>query len=217
MIKKILFVLWVILLGVAIYFYTQAGIPLRDYPELIKAFIGRFGFWGPFLYIIIYAIRPLVFFPATILTTVSGVIFGPWLGILYTIIGENMSANFAFVIGRYFGRNIVKENEKGMVKKLDKSFRENGFITVLLMRLLYFPFDLTNYVCGLSAVRHRDYALATFVGILPGLTTFVLLGSSFMDPRNLVITAVVFFGGLGLSFKLKKKHNHLAALKDKIS
>jgi uncharacterized membrane protein YdjX (TVP38/TMEM64 family) len=205
---------WLGVIAYAIKFYLQADIPLAEYPERVREYLAQYGAWGPILYMFIYAIRPIVFFPATILTAASGLIFGPIYGILYTIIGENLSANFAFLIGRYFGRDFVKDHEHGMLKHLDRSFKENGFITVLLMRLLYFPFDLTNYLSGLSGVRHRDYALATFIGIIPGLTTFVLLGSSFASPINLVMTGVVFFVGLAISFRLKKKHSHFAAIKN---
>jgi len=198
--------------AVAIYYYFKLDIPLKEYPEMVQGFIFQFGVWGPVLYILIYAIRPIVFFPATILTIASGLLFGPWLGILYTIIGENMSANLAFFMGRYFGRSFVAEKEKGFIKKVDAKIRENGFMTVLLMRLLYFPFDLTNYGCGLTSVKHKDYFWATVIGIMPGLTTFVLLGSSFTDWRNLIFTGVVFVLGLGISAVLKKRYKDFAEL-----
>jgi uncharacterized membrane protein YdjX (TVP38/TMEM64 family) len=212
--KSILLILWVLVIIYFVHFYITSGIPLSEYPDYIRSFIGRFGVWGPFLYIIVYAIRPLIFFPATILTTVSGLLFGPWWGILYTVVGENMSANFAFLLGRYFGRDFIAEREHGLLKKMDGQFRENGFITVLLMRLLYFPFDLTNYLSGLSAVRHRDYALATFIGIIPGLVTFVLLGSSFMNPLNLIFTGLTFVAGIVISYFLKKRHTKFSQLKN---
>lgn len=214
-IKAGLLVVWITIIIFAVSKYFELDIPLDEYPQLIQDFIGQYGIWGPILYIVIYILRPLIFFPATLLTAVSGAVFGPWLGILYTIIGENLSANFAFLIARYFGRNFVKKSEGSTGKKIDQFLNENGFITTLLMRLMYFPFDLTNYACGLSSMRQRDYAIATFIGILPGLITFVLLGSSFMDPQNLILTAITFVGGLVISYFLQKRHKKLAKLKDK--
>ena len=207
--KLILFIIWMTIFGLAIHYYFKWDIPLLDYPKKIQEVITSYGAWGPILYIIVYAIRPVIFFPATLLTAVSGALFGPVGGILYTIVGENLSANFAFILGRYFGRHFVAENERGWIKKIDKKVHDNGFMTVLMMRLLYFPFDLTNYGCGLTSVKHRDYALATFIGILPGLTTFVLLGASFTDPKNLIISAVVFILGLILSKFLGKRNKDL--------
>ena len=92
---------------------------------------------GALLYIIVYAIRPLIFFPATLLTFLSGALFGFWWGIFYTIVGENMSANLAYWIGRFFGKDLKLENSllSGWITKL----RTNAFVTVLLMRLLFCP------------------------------------------------------------------------------
>jgi uncharacterized membrane protein YdjX (TVP38/TMEM64 family) len=198
--KPFLFLVWLTLLSVAIFSYISLDTPLKEYPALIISFLERFGMWGPILYILIYTIRPLTFFPATVLTTASGAIFGPWYGILYTIIGENLSANLTFLVGRYFGKDLMgKVTSKSKIIFLAEcKFRENGFMGVLFMRLLYFPFDIVGYFSGACNLRQRDFALGTFIGILPGLITFVLLGGSFTDPKNLLLA--------GISKYLKRKN-----------
>ncbi|MFQ5561079.1 MAG: hypothetical protein ACE5FU_10915, partial [Nitrospinota bacterium] len=42
-------------------------------------------YYGPVLYILLYAIRPVIFFPALFLTILSGALFGLWGGIVYTV------------------------------------------------------------------------------------------------------------------------------------
>ncbi len=132
---------------------------------------------GPITYMAIYVLRPLIFFPATILTALSGALFGLPLGILYTIIGENGSANLAYWIGRFFGKDAHLEDSKLIGPFISRS-REDPFIAVLLMRFLYVPFDLTNYGSGIMKIKWSAYAMATLIGILPGLVTFVALGAS---------------------------------------
>ena len=47
-----------------------------------------------------------------------------------------------------------------------------GFSGLLILRLVpLFPFNAINFGSGLTAIRLRDYVLATAIGILPG--TFV--------------------------------------------
>lgn len=173
--------------------------------------------WGPVIYMGLYAIRPLILFPATLLTALSGVLFGFWWGVLYTLLGENASANFAYWIGRFFGADIRFENT--FLGKYTSWLRTRPFESVLFMRLFYVPFDLTNYGSGVLKVPWASYALATLIGILPGLTTFVALGASlsiedymehgltFMAFNSwyLVLSIFVFVASLLLSRSLRRK------------
>ncbi len=204
--KVLLFILWSALIVGAFYCYKKIGIPILEYPELIRGYLEPFGMWGPIIYIVLYTIRPLVFFPGTLLTTVSGLLFGPLWGIAYTLIGANLSANLAFCVGRYFGKGggQKKTLKNSTLKKYKTAFRENGFLSVLIMRLIYLPFDLVSYVAGASNVRITDFALATFIGILPGTISFVFLGASLTDPKNLALAAAFFILGLVISKAVKK-------------
>ena len=52
-----------------------------------------------------------------------------------------------------------------------------GFKIVLLTRLSpLFPFNMLNYAYGLTGVPFRDYALASWIGMLPGTVMYVSLG-----------------------------------------
>ena len=205
--KIFLFLFWICALTAVLVCYFRSDLSLSDVQVSIGRFVEQWRFGAPLVYIVVYILRPLVFFPATLLTALSGALFGPAWGILYTIIGENLSANLCFLIGRYFGKNIMERlTEKNKLMFLmDCRFRENGFISVLILRLVYMPFDLVSYLSGMCNLKQTDFALGTFFGILPGLTTFVLLGSSFSDPRNLILTAVSLAVGIVLSTYLKKK------------
>lgn len=177
--KPVLALLWLSLFSVFAWLWYTSGIALTETPEVINSWLQEFGLINAALiYVVIYTLRPLLFFPASILTLTSGLVFGPWLGILFTIIGENFSANFAFLIARWFGRSWISSKEQGSILEWEERIQRNGFLTVLFMRLIYLPFDAVNYGCGLTSIKQRDYALATLIGIMPGLVTFVLLGGA---------------------------------------
>ena len=187
---------------------AMTPISFEDIPELLQTQLEKFGFWqAGLVYIVIYTIRPLVLFPAAILTLISGAIFGPVWGIIFTIIGENLSANVAFFAARWLGRQWVSDHESQNLKKWEQQLKDNGFLTVLTLRLIMLPFDAVNYGCGLTSVRHRDYALGTFIGILPGLVSFVLAGASFNSTNPWTIAAssvLLLFFAYFLSFRIKK-------------
>lgn len=193
---------WGLLAAGAAIAWWRSGIALEDVPEQLDAWLSRFGLWrAAAIYIVLYTVRPLILFPATLLTVASGLVFGPWLGIAFTIVGENASANFAFLLSRWLGRRWVDELETGTLRMWDEKIRENALVSVLLMRLLYLPFDVVNYGCGLTSMRQRDFFLGTLIGIMPALITFVLLGgagASGVENRALILGLAVFFFLLGL-------------------
>lgn len=209
---KIIFAtLWLCLFVFALIVWWRSGVALTDVPLLLQQAVSHIGlFKAALLYIIIYAVRPLILFPASILTASSGLIFGPWLGVLFTVIGENASANLGFSLVRWFGRNAVESHSSILVCRWDKKLQDNGLIAVLTMRLIMLPFDAVNFACGLTAIRHRDYAIGTFIGILPSLIGFVLLGgiaAPGLQNRTLVIVLSIFFMslGFGLAHYLKRQ------------
>ncbi|MBI3990882.1 MAG: TVP38/TMEM64 family protein [Candidatus Omnitrophica bacterium] len=171
--------------------------------EEFKNRVNSFGVWGPILYIIVYVLRPLILFPAGILSASAGLIWGPAKGFLYLQIGANISSTVEFLIARYFGREIVKKYLKGKMTGIDEKIEKHGFLTVLLIRIIpNVAWDIQNLGLGLTKVRFRDYFFATLIGIMPGSFAFVYFGSSLIrvlfNPKNfwMLIVAVLIFAGV---------------------
>lgn len=168
-------------------------------------------------YIAIYALRPLILFPATFLTLMSGIVFGFWWGSLFTIIGANLSANFAYWIGRLLGKDAMPQEGQGIIARWKRKLKQESFITIIIMRLLYLPFDLVNYTSGILGVKWIPYTAATLIGSLPGTITFVSFGASIenlesFDPGQFQIdvlqvgVSVLLLAASLLITKIIKKH-----------
>lgn len=139
------------------------------------------GSWyGPVLYIVIYALRPLLFFPATLVSILSGFLFGPVWGVVYTVLGSNSSAMLAYGVGWYFGQGVLDvEKSSGLIQKYAQRLRENSFEAVLIMRLIFLPYDLVHYIAGFLKIDWKAFLLATIIGTIPGTISIVLIGASF--------------------------------------
>jgi len=180
-----------------------------------KQKIDSFGIWGPIVYIIFYILRPLILFPAALLSASAGAIWG-LKGFIYLQIAANLSSTAEFFIARYFARDAVSKLVKGKATKIDEAIEKRGFLTVLLIRLIpNVAWDIQNLSLGLTKVKFRDYFLATLIGIMPGSFALVYFGSSLIkvltDPKNLwmIILAVLFFVGVYyLQNYLRKKHGN---------
>ena len=108
------------------------------------------GVWGVLIYVILYAVRPLILFPATVLTLAGGFVFGPFLGVLYTIIAGNISSTIAFYVGQFFGDDILKDDgSNGIIQRYTRRMRENSFETVMVMRFIFLPYDAVSYLAGI--------------------------------------------------------------------
>lgn len=208
---------WLLILGAYWYYVQSNDLTLADSIENIAILLTTSAI-GPLLYIVIYWLRPLIFFPATVLTVLGGFLFGP-IGIIYTVIGANGSAMVAFTVGYFFGQGILEDNKDstGFIQKYTSRMRDNSFETVLLMRLIFLPYDLVNYSAGFLRIRWMPFLLATAIGSLPGTISFVLLGASFgtlnellagelkVNPPVLVASIALIVVSIGFSRLLKQR------------
>lgn len=161
----------------------------------IRRWILSFGFWAPAIYMLIYTIRPLVFFPASVLSIAGGLAFGAWQGTLYTIIGATFGAMLSFAIAKTVGKGQVRKEWTGNARKIQSQMEQNGFLYVLLFRFIpVINFDLISYAAAFAKVRFVPFALATLIGIIPGTFAYNFLGSSFIsgNPQIMILAVVVF-------------------------
>ncbi|MCB8925998.1 MAG: TVP38/TMEM64 family protein [Ardenticatenaceae bacterium] len=214
--KLLALLFWTVLVG-GYYLYANANnLTLADSLQLIVDFLTA-SLLGPVFYIVIYALRPLIFFPATVLTLLGGFLFGP-IGILWTIIGSNASALVAYTVGRYFGTGVLEgEEETNVIQKYTLRMRQNSFETVLIMRLLFLPYDLVNYAAGFLKIKWQPFILATAIGSIPGTISFVLLAGSFgtldelvagdfqVNPLTLIFSVALILVSIGLSRFIKRR------------
>ncbi len=57
----------------------------------------------------------------------------------------------------------------------------------MLMRFFLFPFDIVNIGSGMTGIPYRAYGVATFLGLLPAIITFTVLGNAVNNPRSLIV------------------------------
>lgn len=170
--------------------------------EVFKDRINSLGIWGPIAYIIFYLLRPLILFPAAVLSASAGVIWG-LKGLIYLLIAANISSAAEFFIARYFARGAVERLIKGKISNLNERIERHGFLTVLLIRLIpNVAWDIQNLALGITKVKFRDYFLATLIGIMPGSFALVYFGASVIkaltDPKNfwMIVAAILIFVSL---------------------
>ncbi len=164
--------------------------------ENLHDFIGGFGPWAPLAYALIYLVSSPIPFLAPVLSAVGGLLFGTLWGTALVMLSAAGSAFVPFYMARQLGRDWVESKLEG--KKLDEIYKQSeggkGFTFIMLMRLIpVLPWEVQNYVAGLTKVSPLTFVAGTLVGIIPGSFSLVFLGASATDP-----TSWQFFAAIGL-------------------
>jgi uncharacterized membrane protein YdjX (TVP38/TMEM64 family) len=135
------------------------------------------GIAGPILFMLIYAVGTVFFFPGSVLTLAGGALFGPVLGTLYNLTGATLGAGLAFIAARYLASEWVEQKTGKRTKQLMDGVEAEGWRFVAFVRLVpLFPFNLLNYALGLTRIKLSHYLIASFVFILPGAVAYTYLG-----------------------------------------
>ena len=156
---------------------------LQEHLHTALTGVKSLGWLAPVAYIAIYNLATLLFVPGSILTIKGGCLFGLFWGSVYVLIGAMFGAIFAFLAGRYLSRDWVSRQMLGHPKfqAIDEAVKREGWKIVLLTRLSpIFPFNLLNYVFGVTQVSLRDYVLGS-LGMIPATVMYVYIGSLATD------------------------------------
>jgi uncharacterized membrane protein YdjX (TVP38/TMEM64 family) len=173
---------WVSLgvLTVALFIAVRV-LPITRWLTELNQWIAQLGILGILLFIVVYILATVLFFPGSVLTIGAGFVYGVFLGTVAVSIAATMGAALAFLIARYLARDKIEQtvgsNQK--FKQIDRAIGAQGAKLVFLLRLSpLIPFNLSNYLYGLTAVKFWPYVLASWIGMLPGTLLYVYLGAA---------------------------------------
>lgn len=134
--------------------------------------------WAPVAFIALYTVFNCLLVPATILSLTAGVVWGWWAGGLWVLAASTIGSAVPFFLARA-GTGWVQRILEGRSRSLYEKLRDEGFVTLLLLRLVpIVPYNVLNYAAGLAGIRPRDYLIATFFGTIPGIFIFTYLADS---------------------------------------
>ncbi len=133
------------------------------------------------LFVALYTLLTIIGVPGTVLSVAGGLAFGLVWGTIWSAVGATLGALGAFFTARYLLRDFA-ETKFGKYRILDylqKMVQENPLQFVLSLRLApVTPFNLINFLFGLTSIHWFPYTVGTFFGIIPGTFAYTWLGVS---------------------------------------
>lgn len=160
-------------------------------PEKIREIIQGYGKYSAFIYILLFSVLPIFFFPVPILALAAGLSFGLIEGVIYTVIGAMINSSVMFIMAKKFAKDTVLEIFKKKISekwynKIMSVEKNQGFVIILLMRLLPIaPYNVINYLSGLTEISFVKYTIATFFGIIPGTFVFLNVGDKAINIHSI--------------------------------
>lgn len=180
-------ILLVLVIFVVVYLVARQ-LPSVDLVLGFVEWVRHQGAWGTLAVGSIYVPVAVLMIPSTLLTLGSGFALGLWRGAIAVSLGSTLGAAVAFLIGRTLGRHWVERTlaQQPRFRSLDRAVARDGFKIILLLRLSpFFPYNVMNYVLGLSQVSFGRYVLATWLGLLPTSLFYVYVGSAAQNLASL--------------------------------
>lgn len=161
-------------------------------PAQLRCGVAAAGPAAPAVFALVFAAATLVPLPKNVFAATAGLLFGLPTGVVVVVLGALLGALVAFGLGRVLGRESVERIADTRVARVDALLRRRGLLAVLAVRLVpVVPFTAVNYAAGLTAVRPRDYAIGTAIGIVPGTVSFVALGAYGTAPGSWPVALAV--------------------------
>lgn len=190
-IKASLLFLLIILLGIIVWY--AAPQELFD-PQWINGFLAGAGVLAPLIYMFLRVIAILVtVVPNAPLDIAGGLLFGPFWGTIYALLGSEAGAIACFLLARHFGREaITRLLHRDITFSNRIASRQLAYIILFARLEPVFSFALVSYGAGLTRISLRSFALCTLIGMTPGTIILNYYGKSFFTGSILLQISLGF-------------------------
>lgn len=116
--------------------------------------------------------------PGVTFAVFAGILFGPVLGIFACLIATTIGASMAFIVGRFFLKDMIKpmlEKNETLKKLLFSDNDKSDLIILMITRMIpIFPYNLQNFAYGITDIGFCKYTVYTFIFMFPGVSFFTI-------------------------------------------
>lgn len=206
----IIIILVLFLVGLLLIYIQNSFESPRDAAEKIKSL----GIFGPIAVILLIILEVVVApIPGVIISVASGYAFGPYLGTIFSYIGNIIGTAIAFFLARKFGRPLVERlTSKAKLDTYDCFFKQGGTALLFIVFLFpLFPTDIVSFITGLSDIKWKKFMIIAAIAYIPNMFILNYIGASLFEsgsansPLLLTLALVTIALGIGIYFYVRRK------------
>ena len=203
---------WIILIVViffwTIYFFNQDFFQLETLfsnIDNIQNYISNNYIFSILIFFLCYSLLILCNFPmASLLSMISGFLFGIWIGGVIAIFGGTIGAFGIFNIAKFFFLDFIKKNILDKYSYIENYFKKNDLELMLLIRLIpAVPFFAQNLILAGLGANNKKFFLTTLFGLAPWSFIFGSIGQGLEE---------IFYSKTEISFSLIAQPEYLVPI-----
>ena len=193
--KPLIIYVLIMLLATILLLPYVATLATEEGRAAFKEFIDNIGFFGWFVTLGIQLLQIFIaFIPGEPIELMLGFVWGPWIGLLTSLIGIFIGSLVIFLLVKKFGRPFV-EKVVGDKDLTTYKFLSNPKKIELTVFIIFFipgtPKDALTYITALSPIKPVRYLIIANIARIPSIVTSTLLGDSLAEGNYGM--AIVFF------------------------
>lgn len=173
--RYFIFILLIIVVGCGYSMVKQ----LDMNPTIIVHQMKQWGNWSIIGFLSLYFGLTIIGIPAIPITVAGGVCFGIIWGTILSVLAATLGAIAAFGLTRSYLKDWVQKTigHHPALIRFNRATLNYPLKFVLFVRLApVFPFNLSNFLFGLTPIGYKPYIIGTLLGIIPGTLTYTGLG-----------------------------------------
>ena len=188
-----------------IYFFNRDFFELKTlflYLETIQNYISNNFFFSFLIFILAYILLIVCNFPlASLLSLISGFLYGTWWGSLGIIIRSTIGAFIVFSVAKLFFHEYISKKLLNKYSFIKQYFQKNELELLLLIRLIPgIPFFAQNLILAGLGAKSSKFFFTTLIGLTPWSLIFASVGQGLEE---------IFIEDQNLSFALIAKPEYL--------
>ena len=184
--KAIFIILIVLIIFWGIYFFNKDFFQINNIfskIEIIQNFINVNYFVSILIFTLFYSFLILCNFPiASLISMISGYLFGIWVGAIIAIVGGTLGAFGIFSVAKFFFLDFIKKNILIKYSFIEDYFNKNDIELMLLIRIIPgIPFFLQNLLLASLGAENKKFLYTSFIGLAPWSFIFCSVGNGLDD------------------------------------
>ncbi|MGB5812227.1 MAG: VTT domain-containing protein [Polyangiales bacterium] len=164
-----------VLVTCVVWFYASGRYEDVD-PNELRLYVRDAGALGAVLFVLAYSFLQPFGINGLVFLLSAPLIWNPAEAFLLNWAGTVGTGIFSFAVGRFIAKDWVQKRLPERVRRFDERLHTRGFVTVLLLRLVFYTMPTLQYALGVSRVRMVPFLAGTVLGVAPFTLLATFLG-----------------------------------------